>query len=179
MLNLSQYVLQLVIVGVIAGASYGWHRQIVKTEVLAAEHKIEQTFRVQIDEQRKRLTARVITAEDKLNADIKTNRKAKDETIAALNARVKSLSKQLLNRPERPSGVAGDNTADSRETTPKAGATGLQLSRSDAEFLTWFSGFTGELQVELKACIRDYETARKKTKEFNLEQQELLDFLLK
>lgn len=147
------YIAAAVLVAAVGFLGYGWHRSIVNAEVKEAEFNIEQSFRVQVDEQRKRLLAKVDAAEDKLGSDIQANNKEKDAEIIKLNNTVATLTASLWDRLPRATSSGSGSDKTTGNSTTKTGATGLQLARPDAEFLTWFSGNTAELQTELKACL--------------------------
>lgn len=84
----------------------------------------------------------------------------KDQSYAQLqsklrnsDARVKLLTDELRNRPER--GTAPITTC------PGAASTGAGLYRDDAEFLTWYSAQTQRLVEERDYYYERYEDARK------------------
>lgn len=78
--------------------------------------------------------------------------KAKDEQIRAINARADELSIELRNRPTRP--ASGAVPKDSRASPS---ATGAQLYRDDAEFLTRLAQNADRAVAERDACIAQYK----------------------
>ena len=142
-------------------AGYSWHKAEVKAAVQAATSALDKEYRVGIDEQRKRLVARSEASQRDMQTALTNTQRKKDAEIKKLNSDIVALRDSVRNRPERSANI-GSNSADSTaETGSTQGATGLQLSRGDAEFLTRYAGMAAELQSELKACIADYDAVRK------------------
>lgn len=101
-----------------------------------------------------------------LSEKVKVITDEKNSEILATNARYESIISSLRNRPNRPASESnlGSSTED---TESKTGATGVQLYRPDAEFLTRFSRDTQELQSELKACYKQYEEVQNAVNSFS------------
>lgn len=79
---------------------------------------------------------------------------AHDEQIRIIGDQLDTALASLSKRPNRPAG-----------NLPKAssachGATGAELSRPDAEFLTRLAGRADKLRSALEACQAQYETLR-------------------
>lgn len=149
-------------------SAWSWHTAEVSKAVTAAKASVEQTYRVSIDEQRKRLVARSEASERELKKQLTNNSRSKDAEIKKLNTDVASLRSSLQSRPERTADSTTSVPNSTGESSTKAGATGLQLSRPDAEFLAGFSGFSAELQAELRACIKDYEDVKNQINNFKI-----------
>ncbi len=77
--------------------------------------------------------------------------KAKDEKIRRINLLLDAALDELRHRPERRSPAAVD-TADCK------GATGAELSRPDAGFLTREAARADILRAGLAACYEQYES---------------------
>lgn len=73
---------------------------------------------------------------------------------AAINNRLRTDLASLRNRPERSSNVP---TAAGTSCT---GATGAELSRSDAEFLSWEAARADEMRSGLIACYAIVDSAK-------------------
>lgn len=157
-----------VCVGAVLVLSYTWHKSEVKSAVQAARASLELSHRVALDEQRKRLVARSNASERDLREQLNSNSRKKDEQIKKLNSDISNLRDSLLKRPEGRISESDFSRCSSKDGATQ-GATGLQLSRSDAEFLAWYSKDTRELQIELKSCLVDYETVRKQLDKFKQE----------
>lgn len=149
-------------------SAWSWHTSEVSKAVTAAKASVEQTYRVSIDEQRKRLVARSEASEKALRNQLTNNSRSKDAEIKKLNTDVASLRSSLQSRPERTTDSTTSVSNSTGESPAKAGATGLQLSRPDADFLARFSGFSAELQAELKACLKDYEDVKNEINSFKI-----------
>ena len=81
-------------------------------------------------------------------------RKSKDAQIKTIDARLAAALVSLHNRPDRLPQAA----------STCVGATGKELARPDAEFLTRYAADAQELQAKLNSCIASYESARKALK---------------
>lgn len=105
------------------------------------------------------------TTQKELEDKISTQRKEKDAQIKIANTKYNNLVSSLSNRPERPSSQS-DISRNTNDGKSAEGTTGLQLYRSDAEFLAWFSGQTSRLQTELNFCYKQYDDVRKTLNDF-------------
>lgn len=88
--------------------------------------------------------------QEKANAAIR--QQASDQ--AAINNRLRADIASLRNRPDR----ATDLSAVSRSVC--TGATGAELSRSDAEFLSWEAARADEIRAGLAACYTVIDSTR-------------------
>lgn len=79
-------------------------------------------------------------------------RNKKDAQIRNIRRDLDAALIELRNRPER--------STVSNPTCNGAGATGAQLFREDAEFLTREAARADEIMAHLKACYQSYEQAR-------------------
>lgn len=75
--------------------------------------------------------------------------------VADINRRLSTALIELRDRPERPS---GDNSAVPGAATAYIGATGAELARGDAEFLTGYAADAAKLEVELNKCEAAYNS---------------------
>ena len=149
---------------VVISAAYFWHLSTVKVAVNEAVTQIE----AQASRESFKLKEHALNAQIELQKQFDNIRKDKDVKIKDLNNRVSVLTASLSSRPNRPPsiGSVSDNT---RVEESKAGATGVQLYRTDAVLLSWFSGQTAELQVELNACYKQYNKVEEILNKFKLE----------
>jgi hypothetical protein len=168
---LSSRIKNILLIGSVSLAllfAYSWHKSEVKTELNALRASLELQHRVVLDEQRKRLLERSRASERVLQEQITLSERDKNAKIKELNSTVSSLRSSLLKRPEGRISQGDFSKCPSEGTTEK-GATGLQLSRMDADVLARFSRDTSELQIELKSCLADYESVRKALEKFKEE----------
>lgn len=151
-----------IVVSLLFGA-YMWHT----AEVKIAVNKAVQEIRYQSAKEDFKLKDRSLDAKIALQESFDNIQKDKDAKLKTLNTRVATLTASLRSRPNRPetSGVP-DNTSTKEGT---AGATGVRLYRADAELLSWFSGQTAELQVELQGCYKSYDEAKETLDRFKLD----------
>lgn len=77
---------------------------------------------------------------------------AKDEQIRIIGDQLDTALASLRNRPERPAGHVPKASGSCK------GATGANLSRPDAEFLTRESARADRLRSALDACYRQYDS---------------------
>lgn len=93
--------------------------------------------------------------EQSWQAEANKTQEAHDEQIRIIGDQLDAALASLSKRPNRPAG-----------NLPKAsstchGATGAELSRTDAEFLTRLAGRADKLRAALEACQAQYETLRR------------------
>ena len=138
----------------VAGTYY-WHENKV--------HEVENRIRVELAMQTKRqidqLTISALRTESELKDQIRKVEDDKQIQKAIDADRINSLVASLRNRPERRASES-NLPGDSCNCESKVGATGLQLSKSDGEFLARYSGMASELQTELKSCYRQYDEVK-------------------
>lgn len=141
--------------------TYFWHEGKV--------HEVENRVRIEMTQEYKRqidqLTVSAIKSESELKDQL---RKVEDEKQIqkAIDAdRINDLIASLRNRPERPTSQSNP-PGDTCNCKGEEGATGVQLYRPDAEFLTGFSGMATELQTELKVCYRKYDEVKAASDKF-------------
>ena len=97
-----------------------------------------------------------------LTASMEAQRSQTNEQLDSLNNHLADALNGLRNRPDRPSkSNLPSNPPDTKSTT---GCTGAGLYRPDGEFLSRYANDTARLQLELKACYTNYDTAREAVK---------------
>lgn len=149
----------------VAGTYY-WHAG----KVTEAENRI----RVELSQESKRqidqLTIKSLKSESQLKDQIRKVEDEKQIQKAIDSDRINDLLASLRNRPDRGTSQSNSpgNTCDCQSQT---GTTGMQLYRSDAEFLTRFSGMAAELQTELNSCYRQYDEVKSMSDKFKGENQ--------
>ena len=89
--------------------------------------------------------------EQELQAKTALITKAKDDKIAAINSRLAIALSELRNRPERPS-AGGVDPGNCK------GATGAELYRNDAEFLSREAARADTIRAALGACYEQYDS---------------------
>ena len=144
--------------GLVAGLVFGawvWHKKEIEIALIEQKNLIYQQHQVELE----KLRNQKLSIEQTLRQEILVNESRKNEEIRRINARHNSIVAGLRDRPTERQTPTNDSR-DSSEATTTAGATGLQLSKLDAEVVVRFSRDTAELQSELIACMRDYEDVR-------------------
>ena len=154
----------LLVVALVFGL-YTYHKAEVKIAVNKAVAQVVVDMQIQSSKENFRLKERSLDTQIELQAKADKIQKDKDNEIANLKSRVRILSDSLRDRPtnrQEPNRVS-DNPGNPETQT---GATGLQLSRPDAELLIWFAGETAELQTELNSCLKKYSIAKETLDKF-------------
>lgn len=87
-------------------------------------------------------------------------RKEKDAQIASLNTKLSTALDGVRQRPERPSSSSQGSSA------PRSceGASGAELSKSDAEVLIRLAGRADRLRAALDQCYKQYDSVRESLK---------------
>jgi len=135
--------------------AYNWHVSEVNTALAKQKEEIAKEYNSKLLQ----LLSEKDKAEEELRNKIIATERAKNAEIKSINSRYSAAIARLRDRPSARQTGTVSNKCPSETSTP-AGATGVQLSRPDAEFLIWFARNTAELQAELKSCIADYEEVR-------------------
>lgn len=165
--KLYTYIAGLAVVAAALFGAYTWHKAEVAIAVNAAKVQVEQNFRVSIDEQRKRLTAKAKTAEDKLAAVLAKNNQRKTDEIKAIKSRTDSVAAGVRDAVQTGNTSGSSIPGNPGENRSTESSFDLRLSGFDAEVLTkWFAGTAAELQAELKSCQSDFDTVRQKLNQF-------------
>ena len=76
-----------------------------------------------------------------------------NEKNKSLNATVATITRELRNRPNRPSST---NVPSNTTSEPAAGGTGKELYRADAEFLVGEAARAEKLIIQLESCRAQY-----------------------
>lgn len=97
--------------------------------------------------------------EQSMQATADKLRRDKDAQINSLNARVRTLTAELQNRPERP--TTSSITPDARLGLVAKGCSGAELYREDAEFLVREAARADTIREGYRQCTQQYETVRK------------------
>jgi len=153
--------IKLILLLALLFGAWTWHRAEVKIAVNEAVAQIE----TQQSKENFRLKERSLNTQIELQAKADKIEQDKNNEIANLKSRVRTLTDSLRNRPTNraePSGIS-DNSSNQEAQT---GATGLQLSKSDATMAIWFAEQATELQIELKSCLRQYDDAKEALDKF-------------
>ena len=148
---------------VACAALFYLHTSQVDKAVQAARVEISQEMNRRLIELQDK--ADVATAE--LNTKIKEQDDAKNAEIESINRRYSSVIASLQSRANRPTSN-NSNAGISNNSESPQGATGVQLFRSDAEFLTRYARDTSELQTELKSCYYKYEEVQYAFEQFKV-----------
>lgn len=162
---LAKFLTNVAICVLAVAGTYYWHSGKVQEAENQIRVELAQTAKRQIDQ----LTINALRVESELKDQIRKVEDDKQIQKAIDADRINDLVASLRNRPERRASES-NLPGDSCNCESKVGATGLQLSRPDSEFLARGFGLATELQTELKACYRQYDevkAAQDKFKENN------------
>lgn len=157
---LYKYAAVAAVVSALFFSVWSWHKSEVHSAVTDAKASVEQSYRVAMDEQRKRLTAKASASEEALKAKIATNQTRKTNEVKSIRDRTAVVSNSV--REQVASDSSGSNLSESTgEITASTASDYLRLSTVDAGLLVdWFAGSAAELQAELKSCMQDYEEVK-------------------
>jgi hypothetical protein len=100
--------------------------------------------------------------EQALQADADQQRNNDHALLQKRNADLRAARYELRNRPARPSGPGTSELPQAAGAGPKSGgATGAELYRDDAEFLTGKADLAQRIRDQRDTCYRRYEAAQK------------------
>lgn len=104
------------------------------------------------------LQAKSDLATQAMKKESETQMRLLNEKNKSLNATVATITRELRNRPDRPSGtnVPGNTTPEPTCT----GSTGKELYRADAEFLIGEAARAERLIILLESCKAQYNSVR-------------------
>lgn len=142
----------LAVVAAALGYGYMWHQAELATAIVATETRMQ----TKAAEQRTELLNKSAETTARLYSQLDKTKQEKQDEIQAIHHGYSIIIASLQDRPTNRRTDLPGNPGD----TTTQGATGLQLSRPDGEFLAGFARSTAELQTELKACYKQYETVR-------------------
>lgn len=148
-------ILGMVVLGL--GTVYGTHKLIVWKEVRKAVAQTEQTMSAAYNEKLLQASELARDREQSMVSSADKIRKEKDAKIASLNTRLGTALSSLSERPQRPPSTSQSAPA----ACPRAGATGAELSREDAEFLIREAARADSLRLSLSQCYKQYDAIRK------------------
>ena len=94
--------------------------------------------------------------EQNLQTAMDKERKTKDAKIQAINTKLSTALSELHKRHPRPASVS----KDTRDNSSTERATGAELYREDAEFLTREAARADALVEELRSCYRAYDNLK-------------------
>ena len=152
---LAKFLTNAAICAMAVAGTYYWHAGKVQEAENQIRVELAQTAKRQIDQ----LTINALRVESELKDQIRKVEDDKQIQKAIDADRINDLVASLRNRPERRASES-NLPGDSCDCESKVGATGLQLSRPDSEFLARSFGLATELQTELKACYRQYDEVK-------------------
>lgn len=104
------------------------------------------------------LEIKSLKAESELKDKVQSIKGEKDAEIKAIDRKYSTTIASLRSRPER--STSSNPATSSCNAESAQGATGKELYRNDAEFLTRFARDTEELKTHLLACYQQYDTVK-------------------
>ena len=158
---------KLFLVCLIVSCVYTWHTYQVKQAVQKAEYEIAISYAneyIKLKEQAEKESRELNKRINEINYDKQTK-------LNYITTKYNDLVISLQHRKDRPSSE-GNNPGNTSNAESTEGATGLQLYKSDAIFLSWFSGQTARLQAELISCYKQYDEVRDTLNNFKDKQNE-------
>lgn len=93
-------------------------------------------------------------ASEKLSRDVQITRNKNAQALVNVQSKLDAANRELLSRPDRPG--ATDTTRSGC-----TGASGAELSRPDAAFLTGYAASAAAIQSSLAACWDELDAAHK------------------
>ncbi len=147
-------------------ASWYWHRGEVEDVKKEVTISLTNEYQSRLSE----LKNESLLAEIQLKAKLEEIQNAKTKQKAIDDSRINSLISSLHNRHDRPTGKTDIPGSTSNSATIE-GSTGVQLYRSDGEFLVRFAGMAAELQRELNSCVYNYNTVRNELNSFKVKHE--------
>ena len=167
---LGNWQVKLLLIFVLVFSAGVWHKAQVKIAVNEAVTQVVSDIEIQSARERFKLKETALNSQIELQNKAERMRKEKNNEINNLQSRVDVLADSLSVRPNRqgPSNIP----SNSGNSDSKAGATGVQLSRPDAEFLIWFARETSELQLELNYCKKQYDESRNTLEKYRKKHQD-------
>ena len=166
-LSLFDWKAKLFLICLIVSCTYTWHTSQVKQAVQKAEYEIAISYANKYS----KLKEQAEIESRELNNRINEINYDKQTKLNSITTKYNDLVISLQHRKDRPSGESSNpgNTSNAESTE---GATGLQLYKSDAIFLSWFSGQAARLQAELISCYKQYDEVRDTLNNFKDKQNE-------
>ena len=158
---------KLFLICLIISCAYIWHTSKVNQAVQKAEYEIAISYANEYS----KLKEQAEIESRELNKRINEINYDKQTKLNSITTKYNDLVISLQYRKDRPSSESSNpgNASDAESTE---GATGLQLYKSDAIFLSWFSGQTARLQAELISCYKQYDEVRDTLSNFKDKQNE-------
>lgn len=146
--------------------AYSWHTVRVHNAVEIA--KVELTIKLQKDQDKavRELEIESDSTQKELKAKFDTQLKEKDAKYKTLNSKYSTLANSLSNRPDRDSSSKYGLSLPTGNAESTEFVDGSGLYRVDAQLLARYALRTEGLKVELQACYKQYNTARKVLDDF-------------
>ena len=152
-----------IVVALIA-ALYGGYRYQLHKSFQEGVKTTEIKYEAQILAQNEVLQLKKKSAEKNLEIEFAKRQGEANEKIRNLNTTVSNLITGLQSRPTRED--SSSLIASTSTTTNIAGATGAELYRGDAEFLTRQSARAEEIRLGLLSCYADYDAVKQSIESF-------------
>lgn len=143
---------KIIAITLVLTSLFVWHRYEVSKAI--TKTVVEQT--AIYEKQIKDLTVKSLKTELELKTQVAVIKGEKDAQIKSLDGKYRIAIDSLRQRQERSS--SSDSTRNSSNAESTKGATGAELFREDAEFLTRFARDTEELKTQLNMCYAQYDT---------------------
>lgn len=131
----------------------------------SGQAKVQQAWDKERAEQLAELARQQVAArqrEQALQVTADRIREEKNREIAALNRRHAAVVDSLRNRPERPASTESRVPQAAGDRDGRAGCTGSELYRPDAEFLVGLAQRADTIRLQLAACQAAYQSALSK-----------------
>ena len=156
----SGWQIKLILTLALLFGAWTWHKAEVKIAVKEAVSQVES----QQSKENFRLKERSLNTQIELQAKIDKIEKDKNNEIANLKSRVRTLTNSLSSRPTRAESSRISNNTGNEES--KQRTTGSGLYQDDRVFLARFAGMAEELKVEIQSCYKQYDEAKETLDKF-------------
>ena len=161
----SNWQVKVAIVFIVFTSAFAWHKIDVSHQVEKARYEvrteIQQRYNARID----KLKEDSNNTQKAMKESFDTQLKEKNEKIKVADSKYRNLLSSLSDRPERPSSSYGLSLPP-RDAKSSFYMDARGLYRDDAEFLSRFATRTEGLKIELLACYKQYDEAKRILDEF-------------
>ena len=161
----SNWQVKVAIVFIVITSAFAWYKIDVSHQVEKARYEvrteIQQRYNARID----KLKEDSNNTQKVMKESFDTQLKEKNEKLKVADSKYRNLLSGLSDRPERPSSSYGLSLPP-RDAKSSVYVDARGLYRDDAEFLSRFAARTEGLKIELLACYKQYDEAKRILDEF-------------
>ena len=151
---------KVAIVIVVLSSAFAWHKIDVSHQVEKAKFEVKTEMQEHYNTRIAKLKEDSDKAQKVLKASFDTQLKDKNEKLKVTDSKYRNLLSSMSDRPERPSSIYGLSLPP-RDDKSISFVDGSRLYRDDAELLIRFATRTEGLKIELQACYKQYDEAKR------------------